>query len=66
MKKNIQFLLASVAILLFMIIIIDFAYMTKLMLWFLWASWSTIVAIMYAVIWRESVGCTCLERNDEE
>ena len=66
MKKNIQFLLASAVILFIMIAIIDFTYVTKFILWFLWASWSTVVAIMYAIIWRESVDCTCLERSKAE
>lgn len=66
MKKNIEFLLATVIILFLMVMFIDFTYLTKFMLWFLWASWSTIVAIMYAVIWRESVNCRCLERTEDK
>jgi len=63
MEKNIQFLLVSTIILFFMILLLDFTHITKFMLWFLWASWSVLVAIMYAIIWRESVQCNCLEKE---
>jgi len=63
MRKEIQFLLASVIILFPMIVLMDFTHMPELAIWLFVASWSTVVAIMYAVIWRESVNCTCLEKN---
>ena len=66
MKRAIMFLLASVVILFVMIIVLDFTYMTKFVLWFLWSTWSVVVAMCYAIIWRESVDCRCLEKEKEE
>ena len=66
MKREIMFLLASIVILFVMIIFLEFTYITKLMLWFIWSSWSVVVAMCYAIIWRESVDCRCLEKVKEE
>jgi len=63
MDKNIQFLFVNILCILFLVLLIDFEYMTKFMLWFVWSFWSTIVAIEYAIIWRESVQCNCLEKE---
>jgi len=66
MKQEIKFLLGSVVVLFVMIIFLDFTYITKFVLWFLWSSWSVVVAMCYAIIWRESVDCRCLEKEREE
>ena len=65
MKQNIKFLIANCIILFFMILFLEFSMLTKFSLWFLWASWSSVTAIMYAIIWRESVNCQCLEKERE-
>jgi hypothetical protein len=66
MNKPIKFLAAQAVILFVMILMIDFTFITKFMLWFLWSSWTIITSIMYAVIWRESVDCKCFEKESEE
>ena len=66
MKREIIFLLGSVVILFVMIILLDFTYMTKFVLWFIWSTWSVVIAMCYAIIWRESVDCRCLEKETEE
>lgn len=66
MKKNIQFLIANSLILFFMVVFMDWSIINGFILWFLWSSWATVTAIMYAVIWRESVDCRCLEKERKE
>lgn len=61
MKRSIEWLIVSTGILFLMIVFLDFIHITKLVLFFIWSSWSVVVAMSYAILTREEVDCRCFE-----
>ncbi len=63
MNNSIKFLIIQSIIIFLLIIFIDFTYMTKFMLAFLWIAWTWLVSIKYAITTREEVDCRCFEED---
>ena len=66
MKRSIQFLIVQSILVFFMVILTDWTQSTKFFLAFVWAMWSCVVAMSYAIISREDVDCRCFEKEKEE
>jgi len=66
MKKSIELLIVNTIIVFFFVSLMDFRYLTKFMLIFIWSIWSMVVAISYAIATREEVDCGCFEKEKEE
>ena len=63
MKNSLKFLIIQSIIIFLLIIFIDFSYMTKFVLAFLWITWTWLVSIEYAIITREEVDCRCFDED---
>lgn len=61
MKKSIELLIVNVIIVFFFVLLMDFRYLTKFGLVFIWSIWSVVIAMSYAIITREEVDCRCFE-----
>ena len=65
MKKSIEWLIITTGVLFLIILFMDFTYVSKSMLFFIWALWSWVIAITYAIKTRQEVDCRCFEEVKE-
>ena len=65
MKKGIELLIVNVGIIFLFVWLMDFKYLTKFGLFFIWSIWSVFVAMNYAIKTREEVDCRCFEEVKE-